>query len=127
MTDIPADAEGLWRWGRLEAVGTAENGVRYLKFRDGPYWLKAGCDDPENFLGGGCRNYDTLKKRKAAVDYLAERGINSLYMMTNNIDGDEVIFEFSSPNRAGVVSPSTQREDEDMLMLIMPVMLNTYA
>jgi hypothetical protein len=52
VTAIPSDAEGLWRWGRLEAVGTTENGVRYLKFRDGPYWLKAGCDDPENFLGG---------------------------------------------------------------------------
>jgi hypothetical protein len=89
VTDIPARAEGLWQWGRLEAVGTAENGIRYLKFRDGPYWLKAGCDDPENFLGGGCENFDTLEERKAAVNHLAERGINSLYMMTNNIDGDD--------------------------------------
>ncbi|MCH5375809.1 MAG: DUF5060 domain-containing protein [Planctomycetes bacterium] len=89
VTDVPADAEGVWRWGRLEAMGKAENAVRYLKFRDGPYWLKAGCDDPENFLGGGCKNYDTLQKRKAAIDYLAECGINSLYMMTNNIDGDD--------------------------------------
>jgi len=88
VTDIPSDAEGFWRWGRLEAVGTAENSVRYLKFRDGPYWLKAGCDDPESFLGS-CKNYDTLDKRKAAVAFLAERGINSLYMMTNNIDGDD--------------------------------------
>ena len=87
VTEIPADAEGLWRWGRLEAVGSADNGIRYLKFRDGPYWLKAGCDDPENFLGG-CKSYDTLDKRKAVV-YLAQRGINSLYMMTNNIDGDD--------------------------------------
>ena len=77
------DGDGWKRWA------TAENAIRYLKFRDGPYWLKAGCDDPENFLGGGCKNYDTLEKRKAAVDYLAERGINSLYMMTNNIDGDD--------------------------------------
>ena len=88
VTDVPADAEGLWRWGRLEAVGTADNGIRYLKFRNGPYWLKAGCDDPENFLGS-CKNYDTLDKRKAAVDYLAGHGINSLYIMTNNIDGDD--------------------------------------
>lgn len=88
VTGISSDAEGLWRWGRLEAVGTAENGIRYLKFRDGPYWLKAGCDDPENFLGG-CKNYDTLDKRKAAVDYLSERGINSFYMMTHNVDGDD--------------------------------------
>ena len=83
-----ADARGFWKWGRLEYTGTAENKIRYLKFRDGPYWLKAGCDDPENFLGN-YKNYDTLAKRKAAIDYLADRGINSFYIMTHNIDGDD--------------------------------------
>ncbi len=82
------DAEGFWKWGRFEYTGTAENQIRYLKFRDGPYWLKAGCDDPENFLGG-YRNYKTLAKRKAAVDFLADRGVNSLYIMTHNIGGDD--------------------------------------
>ena len=85
---VPDDALGFYRSGRLEAVGTASNQIRYLKFRDGPYWLKAGCDDPENFLGG-YENYDSPAKRKAAVDYLATKGINSLYMMTHNISGDD--------------------------------------
>jgi len=87
VSDVSANAEGFWRWGRLEAVGTADNSIRYLKFRDGPYWLKAGCDDPENFLGTYL-HYNTLDKRKAAVDYLAQHGVNSLYIMTHNIDGD---------------------------------------
>ena len=30
-----------------------------------------------------------LEKRKTAVDYLASKGINSLYIMTHNIDGDD--------------------------------------
>ncbi len=81
-------ARGFWKWGRLESVGTAKNRIRYLKFRDGPYWLKAGCDDPENFLGH-YRNFNTLAKRKAAIDYLADRGVNSCYIMTQNIDGDD--------------------------------------
>jgi hypothetical protein len=84
----PGTAEGFYRWGRLEAVGTASNRIRYLKFRDGPYWLKAGCDDPENFLGR-YKNYDTPAKRMATVDYLAAKGINSMYIMTHNIDGDD--------------------------------------
>ncbi|UCE46750.1 MAG: DUF5060 domain-containing protein, partial [Phycisphaerales bacterium] len=88
VTEPPEDAPAFYRWGRLEYTGTAENGLRYLKFRDGPYWLKAGCDDPENFLGN-CENYNTTSKRKAAVDYLATRGINSIYIMTHNIDGDD--------------------------------------
>jgi len=88
VTDVPKDATGFWRTGRLEYTGTAKNKIRYLKFRDGSYWLKAGCDDPENFLGG-YRNYNTPAKRKAAIDYLSERGVNSLYIMTHNIGGDD--------------------------------------
>jgi hypothetical protein len=88
VTPPPESAAGYWRWGRLESVGTAENEIRYLKFRDGPYWLKAGCDDPENFLGS-YRHYNSLGKRKAAIDFLADRGVNSLYMMTHNVGGDD--------------------------------------
>jgi DNA polymerase III subunit beta len=65
-------------------------------------------------------------------DYGSEQmviGFNSVYLteVLNNIDDDEVSFEFSSPNRAGVVTPAQQDDGERMLMLIMPVMLNTYA
>lgn len=56
-------------------------------------------------------------------------GFNSVYLneVLNNVDSEDVVFEFSSPNRAGVVTPQDQEEQEDILMLIMPVMLNTYA
>jgi len=56
-------------------------------------------------------------------------GFNGVYLteVLNNIDGEEVLFEFSSPNRAGVVTPVEQKNDENIMMLIMPVMLNTYA
>ncbi len=56
-------------------------------------------------------------------------GFNAGYLteVLHNVDSEEVVFEFSSPNRAGVVTPHEQAEGEDLLMLIMPVMLNTYA
>src|SRR5215216_3753853 len=38
-------APGFLKWGRLGYVGK-----HYLKFRDGPYWLKGGTDSPENLL-----------------------------------------------------------------------------
>ncbi|MEO0557326.1 MAG: DNA polymerase III subunit beta [Bacteroidota bacterium] len=58
-----------------------------------------------------------------------EIGFNSVYLqeVLQNVDGEDTKFEFSSPNRAGVVTPSESAEGEDLLMLIMPVMLNTYA
>ena len=56
-------------------------------------------------------------------------GINAIYLteVLKNLDAEEVVFEFSSPNRAGVVTPQEQQEGEEIMMLIMPVMLNTYA
>jgi DNA polymerase-3 subunit beta len=71
-------------------------------------------------------------KEVVLCDYESEDmeiGFNSVYLtdILNNVDSQDVVFEFSTPNRAGVVTPSEQMGDEDMLMLIMPVMLNTYA
>ena len=58
-----------------------------------------------------------------------EIGFNSEYLteVLSNVGCDEVVFELSSPNRAGIVLPREGADDEDILMLIMPVMLNTYA
>lgn len=58
-----------------------------------------------------------------------EIGFNAKYLgdVLSNIDDDEVTFEFSSPNRAGIVKPSEKNDNEDILMLVMPVMLNSYA
>ena len=58
-----------------------------------------------------------------------EIGFNAKYLadVLGNVDDEEVNFEFSTPNRAGIVKPSEEEEDEQMLMLVMPVMLNTYA
>ncbi len=61
-----------------------------------------------------------------------EIGFNSEYLteVLSNVECDEVVFELSSPNRAGIVLPQDDAEEspeEEILMLIMPVMLNTYA
>lgn len=58
-----------------------------------------------------------------------EIGFNSEYLteVLSNVSNEEVVFKLSSPNRAGIVLPQEQADDENILMLIMPVMLNTYA
>ncbi len=56
-----------------------------------------------------------------------EIGFNSRFMleMLNNIDTETVVLELSAPNRAGILLPeSPEEEGEDILMLVMPVMLN---
>lgn len=56
-----------------------------------------------------------------------EIGFNSRFLMEmlTNIDTTEVKIQMSEPSRAGLLVPaSTENEHEDILMLVMPVMLN---
>jgi DNA polymerase III subunit beta len=57
-----------------------------------------------------------------------EIGFNSKFIleMLNIIDTNEVCLEMSAPNRAGLLLPvNSDNKNEDLLMLVMPVMLNT--
>jgi DNA polymerase III subunit beta len=56
-----------------------------------------------------------------------EIGFNSKFLleMLNNIETEEISLEMSAPNRAGILTPlNNENKDEDILMLVMPVMLN---
>lgn len=66
--------------GHLEYVGG-----HYLQFQDGEFWLKTGLDDPENFLGTAFGDWNA---KRTQIDLLNELGVNSIYVITNNIGGD---------------------------------------
>jgi DNA polymerase-3 subunit beta len=42
----------------------------------------------------------------------------------NNLTGEDVVIELGDPSRAGVIRPCVQPEKEDVLMLIMPMLIN---
>lgn len=57
-----------------------------------------------------------------------EIGFNSRFLveMLNNLESDVINLEMSAPNRAGIILPSDGLEEgENVLMLVMPVMLNS--
>jgi hypothetical protein len=110
VSDRDQAAPGFLKWGRLEYVGT-----HYLKFRDGPYWLKGGTDSPENLLAyAGFDNTpsahhsfaphardwqsgdplfntsssDGGKGLIGAMNYLSSQKVNSIYFLPMNIGGD---------------------------------------
>lgn len=58
-----------------------------------------------------------------------EIGFNARFLieMLKNLNCEEVSLEMSTPNRAGLLLPQGGDENEDVLMLVMPVMLNSYA
>lgn len=53
-------------------------------------------------------------------------GFNSSFLIDilNNISSQNVVIELADPSRAGVIVPEEQEENEDLLMLLMPMMLN---
>jgi DNA polymerase-3 subunit beta len=46
--------------------------------------------------------------------------------MLSNLNSESVNLEMSAPNRAGILTPVEKTDEaEDILMLVMPVMLNS--
>ncbi len=117
------DAPGFLKWGRLEYVG-----AHYLKFRDGPYFIKGGTNSPENFLayagfdntvdqnGNFLHQYaDHIPDWRegdpdwddgagkgiiGALNYLGSQGVNSIYFLPLNLGGDgQDTYPFVGPDK----------------------------
>ncbi|HEY5751047.1 MAG TPA: DNA polymerase III subunit beta [Chryseolinea sp.] len=58
-----------------------------------------------------------------------EIGFNAKFLieMLTNMDSDKIKLTMSAPNKAGVILPAEKDDAEDILMLVMPVMLNQYV
>lgn len=58
-----------------------------------------------------------------------EIGFNAKFLveMLGNMDSDQIRLTMSAPNKAGVILPAEKDKSEDILMLVMPVMLNQYV
>jgi DNA polymerase-3 subunit beta len=74
-------------------------------------------------------DFSNEAKERLTCNYVGEDleiGFNSKFLleMLNHIKTDEVILEMSEPNKAGILLPSANsNEDEHILMLVMPVMI----
>ena len=74
-------------------------------------------------------DFATSAKESITCDYTSQamnigfKG-SSLSEILTNLDSEEVTVQLADPSRAGVIVPTTQPENEDILMLIMPMLLN---
>ena len=76
-------------------------------------------------------DFNNKADERLSCDYRGEDlqiGFNSRFLieMLSNISSEEISFSFSSPNKAGIIQPlfDKQSNEEETIMLIMPVMLN---
>ncbi|MEO0468305.1 MAG: DNA polymerase III subunit beta [Bacteroidota bacterium] len=70
---------------------------------------------------------ETLKCHYEGSDI--DIGFNAALLLdvVSNVETEETTIELSEPNRAGIILPNVQDEGENVLMLIMPIMLNSYV
>lgn len=74
-------------------------------------------------------DFSTSAEEKMICQYIDSElkiGFKATYLIEilSNISADEVIIELADPTRAATIVPSENEENEDLLMLLMPMMLN---
>lgn len=77
------------------------------------------------------KDYSISAEEKVACNYTGDDltiGFKASFLIEilNNISATEVLVELSDPTRAGVILPLENKENEDLLMLLMPMMLNDF-
>ncbi len=95
------------------------------------YQIRLNISGRELNLSSEDPDFSNEAKERLTCNYVGadmEIGFNSKFLleMLNNIETDEIKIEMSEPNRAGILVPvNNDNKDEDILMLVMPVMLNS--
>ena len=74
-------------------------------------------------------DYSTMAEEHVACDYDGSPmtiGFKGFFLIDilNTLSSQDVVLQLADPSRAGIIVPAEQEEHEDMLMLLMPMMLN---
>lgn len=124
---IPLENEKKLSVGRNELLSSVKrvalyssNTTHQIRFSMKKNELKITAEDVD--FGGEA-------KERIVCNYSAddmEIGFNATYLIDilSHIDSDEVVFSFSSSVKAAIIKPSNMKENEDVLMLVMPMRLN---
>src|SRR5580693_1220317 len=67
---------------------------------------------------------ERMKCRYDGEDLSIAFNAKFLIEVLNASDSTEVKMELSTPTKAGIIKPTEQEENEELLMLVMPLMLN---
>ena len=74
-------------------------------------------------------DYSTMAEEHVACDYDGSPmtiGFKGFFLIDilNTLSSQDVVLQLADPSRAGIIVPAEQEEHENMLMLLMPMMLN---
>jgi DNA polymerase-3 subunit beta len=102
---------------------------RVLNFSSSTYQIKMEVKPGIIDLSAKDIDFSTSAKERIACDYedtVIKIGFKGSFLidMLNNIGQKDVVFDLGDPSRPGILRPVEQDEEEDLLMLIMPMILN---
>ncbi len=126
---IPLNNSNILEIDRLEFLGSLRRMSIYANKSTNQVRLKL----TENSLEISAEDIDFSNEanEKLHCEYSGEDleiGFNAKFLIEglSNVSSRHVVFKFSEPNRAAIMTPSDVDASEDLMMLIMPVMLNSY-
>lgn len=126
---IPLNNDKVLEIDRAELLGSLKRIAIYANKSTNQVRLKINPDSLEVYAED--IDFSNEGEEKLPCVYEGETmeiGFNAKFLIEglSNLNSKKVIFKLSEPNRAGLLTPETTDESEDILMLIMPVMLNSY-
>ena len=127
---IPTDNKNKMTIGRLEFLSSLKRIAIYANKTTHQVRLKI--TGSELMISAEDLDFSNEANERLSCDHDGEDieiGFNARFFieMLTNLESKEISLELSAPNRAGLIFPLEKDSDEDILMLIMPVMLNSYV
>lgn len=93
------------------------------------YLIRFALENNKLTLSSEDIDYSTSAKEELTCEYFGQQmniGFKgtSMIEILSNMDSESVILKLADPSRAGVIVPAEQAENDNLLMLIMPMLLN---
>ena len=132
---IPTNNPNVMTIGRTDLLNSLKRIMIYANRTTHQIRLSLKTSDggrPSLTISAEDLDYSNEANEKLLCDYDGEPmeiGFNAKLMaeVLSNLSAKMITLEMSAPNRAGLLIPADKEENEDILMLVMPVMLNTFA
>jgi len=124
---IPLENENILLVNRLELLSAVKrmmlfstSNSKQVKFSIGQNSLEVSAEDIDH--GSNAKENIQCQYNGDAMDI----GFNTTYVndILSHLEGEEITFKLHSPTKAGIIEPVKKEENEDIMMLLMPVRIN---
>jgi DNA polymerase III subunit beta len=124
---IPLENENFLTLSRTELLSAIKrmmlfstSNSKQVKFSIGENNLEVSAEDIDH--GSNAKENIQCEYKGDPMDI----GFNTAYVndILSHLEGDQIVFKLHSPTKASIIEPAKSEENEDIMMLLMPVRIN---